>query len=200
MAEDIIDKIFRHLGRLILLLVICGLAVVALLVWLGTGNSIETAQTAPKTTISPTIVTEIRQIGQWEFLTIEDEEMVDTVKHGIFKDEELIRIYNGKLRLGVDLTQADPRWIEMKDDSLIITLPKITLLDKDFIDEAMTQPFFQSGDWTDADYESLYQRAYQRMKARCMTKENMRIAEDNARSEMENLFRSMGYDKLRIKL
>jgi hypothetical protein len=88
----------------------------------------------------------------------------------------------------------------MKDDSLIVTLPKITLLDKDFIDEAMTQPFFQSGDWTDADYESLYQRAYQRMKARCMTKENMRIAEDNARSEMENLFRSMGYDKLRIKL
>ena len=49
-----------------------------------------------------TYVTAMRDIGQWEFLAINDEELVDTVDKGFFSDKELIRIYYGTLRLGID--------------------------------------------------------------------------------------------------
>ena len=41
-----------------------------------------------------------------------------------------------------------------------VALPKIELLDKDFIDEARTKAFIETGSWTDADRDSLYHRAY----------------------------------------
>lgn len=37
-----------------------------------------------------TYVTAMRDIGQWEFLAINDEELVDTVDKGFFSDKELI--------------------------------------------------------------------------------------------------------------
>ncbi len=37
--------------------------------------------------------------------------------------------------------------------------------------------FFEKGDWNSADREQLYNRAYKKMLARCMTAENIKIAE-----------------------
>ena len=54
--------------------------------------------TDDKIDITPTQIASLKAIGQWEFLTISDEEMVDTVRHGIFSDDELVRIYYGTLR------------------------------------------------------------------------------------------------------
>ena len=53
--------------------------------------------------ITPTQIQSIRDIGQWEFLAINNEEIIDTVRHGFFGDAELVRIYYGTLRLGIDL-------------------------------------------------------------------------------------------------
>lgn len=38
--------------------------------------------------ITPTQIDSIRSIGQWEFLSIADEEIVDTVRHGFFGDDQ----------------------------------------------------------------------------------------------------------------
>ena len=68
-----------------------------------------------KIDITPTQVLAMKEIGEWEFLSIENEEMIDTVRKGFFKDDELIRIYYGTLRLGFDMSEAKADWIKAED-------------------------------------------------------------------------------------
>lgn len=80
-----------------------------------------------------------------------------------------------------------------------IVLPKVKLLDDDFIDEAKTQPFFESGTWSDQARSDLYHRAKARMKARCLTKENIASAEDNALKQFYQMFKAMGYETVEVR-
>lgn len=152
-----------------------------------------------KTSMSLTQIRAIEDIGEWEFLTINDEEIIDTVRHEFFGDAELVRIYYGTLRLGIDLQEAGKGWIKTKGDSIIATLPPIKLLDDDFIDEARTRSFIESGSWTHADREALYQRAAAVMRKRCLTTSNIKSAQSNASRQFANLLRSMGYDNVSIR-
>ena len=42
--------------------------------------------------LTPEQITSLKDIGEWEFLSIADEEMVDTLRKGIFSDDQLVRI------------------------------------------------------------------------------------------------------------
>ena len=42
--------------------------------------------------MTPSEIESIRRIGQWEFMAINDEELVDTVRKGFFSDDHLVRI------------------------------------------------------------------------------------------------------------
>lgn len=152
-----------------------------------------------KIDITPTQVLAMKEIGEWEFLSIEDEEMVDTVRKGFFKDDELIRIYYGTLRLGFDMRETKDDWIKADNDTLNITLPDIKLLDENFIDEARTKSFFESGSWSDKDRADMYKRAYRKMKARCLTKENIENAQENAKRQFEQMLKAMGFDYVNIR-
>ena len=154
-----------------------------------TDNSIE---------LTPTQIQSIKDIGEWEFLAISTEEMVDTTRKGIFIDDELVRIYYGTLRLGVNMHQVEPGWIQTSGDSITVNLPKIGLLDKDFIDEARTKPFYESGSWSAADKEALYKRAYDKMLHHGLTKENLLAAESNAEQQFRNMMKSMGFNHITI--
>ena len=100
---------------------------------------------------TPTLIASMKSIGEWEFLSISDEEMIDTVRHGFFSDDELVRIYYGTLRLGIDTRQAHEGWIAMRGDTLCATLPPVKLLDNDFIDETRTRSFIETGKWSHQD-------------------------------------------------
>lgn len=169
--------------------------IVWLLVWLNKDNSMEISADR-RIDITPAQIVAIQDIGQWEFLAISDEELVDTVSRGFFSDDELMRIYYGTVRLGIDLHQAKPRWIRPQGDSLLVELPPIILLDSNFIDETRTRSFFESGKWSHEAREQLYQKAYDKMLARCMTKENIRIAQENAKVQFTQLLHSMGFEKV----
>ena len=148
--------------------------------------------------VTPTQIQSIKAIGEWEFLAVSTEEMVDTIRKGFLSNDELVRIYYGTARLGVNMHQVEPGWIKTNGDTVVMTLPKIGLLDKDFIDEARTKSFYESGKWKPADREALYRKAYARMVKHCMTKENIRTAELNAQRQMENMMRSMGFNHIAI--
>lgn len=148
--------------------------------------------------VTPTQIQSIKAIGEWEFLAVSTEEMVDTIRKGFLSNDELVRIYYGTARLGVNMHQVEPGWIRTSGDTVVMTLPKIGLLDKDFIDEARTKSFYESGKWKPADREALYRKAYARMVKHCMTKENIRTAELNAQRQMENMMRSMGFNHIAI--
>ncbi|WP_449031412.1 DUF4230 domain-containing protein [Prevotella histicola] len=174
------------------------IAIVGGVIWyLNSSNSVGLS-TDDHIDITPTQIQEIQNIGQWEFLSINDEELIDTVSRGFFSDSELVRIYYGTVRLGVDLRQAGPQWLHVEGDSINATLPPITLLERNFIDEARTRSFFEKGTWTDGDREQLYKRAYRKMLKRCFTPENIKIAEENARQQFMQFLRSMGYKKIRV--
>lgn len=182
----------------ILALLLLALIAAAYIVRSCKDNSL-TVKVNDKISITPTQVMAIKEIGEWEFLSIEDEEMVDTVRKNLFKDDELIRIYTGTLRLGIDLSEAGDDWIKMHGDTLRVTLPKVKLLDEDFIDEAKTQSFFESGTWNDKARDDMYHRAKAKMKERCLTKENIASAEDNALKQFFQMFKAMGFEHVEVR-
>lgn len=149
--------------------------------------------------ITPTQIESIKAIGEWEFLSVSDEELVDTVRKGILSDDQLVRIYYGTLRLGINMHQVKPGWLRVEGDTVRMMLPEVGLLDTDFIDEARTKSFFESGSWKAEDREAMYKRAYAKMKAHGLTAENIAIAHDNAKAQMTQLLRTMGYKNIDIK-
>lgn len=148
---------------------------------------------------TPTQIQSIRDIGEWEFLSVSAEEMVDTVRKGFFSDDELVRIYYGTLRLGIDMQKLSDDAITVQGDTLTARLPKVTLLDKDFIDEAKTKSFYESGKWTPQAHQALYQKAHRQMLLHCLTKENVNAAQSNAESQLSNLFKSLGYQNVILR-
>lgn len=194
-----LPKSWKAMGCLLL-----PLALIVILIgafsWLNASNEIGIS-TDNKIDITPTRIQEIQDIGQWEFLAINDEELIDTINHGFFSDDELVRIYYGTIRMGIDLHHAEPQWLQVEDDSIVVAkLPPIELLDRNFIDEAHTRSFFEKGDWSSADREALYRRAYNKMIARCLTPANIKIAEENARRQFTQFLKAMGYKNVKVTL
>ena len=149
--------------------------------------------------VTPEQIQRIKAIGEWEFLSISDEELVDTVRKGLFKDDQLVRIYYGTLRLGVNLQHVKDGWIKTQGDSISVTLPKVGLLDEQFIDEARTKAFYESGKWSPKDREALYHKARRQMKAHCLTPQNLKSAENNADTQFRRMMKAMGYNNITIR-
>ena len=186
--------------RMTLSLALAIAAAIAVLAWLNSDNTIGMTTNNDSISISPTRIESIRNIGEWEFLAVSDEEIVDTVRRRFFGDDCLARIYYGTLRLGINMKETKPHWLTMSNDTVVARLPKIKLLDEDFIDETRTRPFYAEGTWKAADYKALYNKAYTKMRQRCLTKENIRIAEQNAIDQFTSLLHSMGYENVRVEM
>ena len=184
----------------IILLTILALILVGTIYWLNKDNTVSVT-TEEQTTLSPTQVESIEAIGEWEFLAISNEELVDTVRRGFFGDDQLVRIYYGTLRLGINMKDVKEGWIQVnaEKDSIVCTLPPIRLLDNNFIDEARTRSFFEEGKWTGADRQALYDRAYEQMKKRCLNPANIRIAQRNAKQQFRDMFKAMGFPNTRVE-
>ena len=189
LKENQLARLFLTAATLIALVVM----VVSLTVK-GTRNNISFGPGNSDITIDKTQVNSVRDIGQWEFLTINDEELVDSTESRLLgSDRKITRIYYGTLRLGIDLSKMREDALVMKGDTLDVTLPPVTLLDDDFIDEARTKPFYENGSWDQKARGALYAQAKRKMKERCLTEDNINIAQLNAVHEIAQVFRSMGY-------
>jgi hypothetical protein len=179
----------------------CGIVVAIAVLWWLKGSVEQTevsVEVDDRINLTPEQIESIKAIGQWEFLSVADEQMVDTVRKGFFSDDHLVRIYYGTVRLGIDLQKVDSGWINTSGDSISVTLPRITLLDRDFIDEARTKSFHESGRWKPKDREALYQRARRKMLAHCMTPKNMDTARKNGEAQFRQMMRSMGFEHVAI--
>ena len=194
MLERISKTWFLILAGVVVMVVV----VVMLLTRFAQSSSLQMTQQGAMG-ITPVQIERIKNIGQWEFLSVSDEELVDTVRHGFFGDDELSRIYYGTLRLGIDLQEVDDGWITMTKDTVDVVLPAIKLLDNQFVDEARTKAFYEEGRWSEADKARLTVRAAKAMEARCLTPSNIRSAEQNATTQFSAMLRAMGYEYSRIR-
>ena len=176
------------------------LMVIAGILWLRSATEGDHVDFGAEASIdmTPTQVHSIMAIGEWEFLSVSAEELVDTIRKGIFRDDELVRIYHGTLRLGINMHKVKPGWLQAAGDSVKVTLPAVGLLDKDFIDEARTKPFYEVGSWKPTDREALYKKARRQMLTHCLTKENLQAAQVNGEAQFRSMMRSMGYKHVTI--
>lgn len=184
------------------LLIAAGAVVAIIAVWWiirGVQRTEISLESDQRIDVTPQQIESIRAIGQWEFLSVTNEELVDTVRRGFFSDDHLSRIYYGTVRLGVDMQQMDSTWMTVQGDSLTLWLPRPTLLDKDFIDEARTKSFHESGRWTAQDRETLYHRAQQRMLHYSLTQKNIETACRNGETQLRRLMQSMGYQHVSVQ-
>lgn len=149
--------------------------------------------------VTPEEIRSVRQIGQWEFLSVSTEEMVEWHRKHFMGDDHLTRIYSGTLRLGIDMQQASDDWFaSLPDSTCRLRLPAITLLDTLFIDEARTRSFYEKGSIPPEAREQLYRQARQAMLRRLLTPANLQAAEENARSQFTHIFAAMGFKKIDI--
>lgn len=153
-----------------------------------------------KILISPEEIRDIEEIGQWVFLNIETEEMVDTVrKHLITSDDALSRIYTGTLHFGLNMEKLKGSdWFFTSGDTARIYLPAIELMDENFINEAKTRTFYQEGDWDATAMKALYNKAKDLMKERCVTEKNLKTAQDNAEQEITSFIKSFGFKEVEL--
>ena len=110
-----------------------------------------------------------------------------------------MRIYYGTVRLGINMKNVEPGWIQTGGDSIVVTLPQPGLLDKNFIDEARTKSFFETGKWSHQDRDKLYQKAYRQMLAHCLTPANLRSARENGEALFTKMMKSIGYERVSVR-
>ena len=182
-------------------IVVACVVALAVLWWLvsGISQSEVTLDVNQEIDLTPEQITSIEAIGEWEFLAIANEELVDTTRKGFFKDDHLVRIYYGTVRLGINMKNVEPGWIQTGGDSIVVTLPQPGLLDKNFIDEARTKSFFETGKWSHQDRDKLYQKAYRQMLAHCLTPANLRSARENGEALFTKMMKSIGYKRVSIR-
>ncbi len=192
-------KLLPKTNTLVILLLIAVIGFAAIWLYGGIKHSEVSIESDNRIDITPEMVKSIKDIGEWEFLSIADEQLVDTVRKGIFSNDHLVRIYYGTMRLGVNMHQLEPGWIKSEGDSLVVTLPPIILLDRDFIDEARTRHFHESGHWTGSDREALFERAHQRMLKNGLTPQNIESARQHGETLFRQLMRSLGFKHVNIQ-
>ena len=182
-------------------ILVAAIVALAALWWLvsGISQSEVTLDVNQEIDLTPEQITSIEAIGEWEFLAIANEELVDTTRKGFFKDDHLVRIYYGTVRLGIDMKNVEQGWLHTVGDSIVVTLPQPGLLDKNFIDEARTKSFFESGKWSHQDRDKLYQKAYRQMLAHCLTPENLRSARENGEALFTKMMKNMGYERISVR-
>ncbi|MBO4529713.1 MAG: DUF4230 domain-containing protein [Paludibacteraceae bacterium] len=147
---------------------------------------------------TPTCITSIKEIAEWEFLTLQIEEFVDTTVNKKLSSAQAVKIYKGTARLGINTKKANKNWIVCEGEKATITLPEIELLDKSIIDDTQTRTFYETGTISATVKEKMLQSAKKKMKATALQKENIAIAEENAKTEFKNIFTALGYKTVQI--
>jgi hypothetical protein len=148
---------------------------------------------------SPEEIVRLQAIGQWEFLSVEAEELVERHYSGLMSERDLVCIYRGTLRIGIDMRKLPSDWVEMQGRNAILHLPQPTLLDEDFLDESRTTVFFEQGVFRPDERDAMRTEAKDKMKQRAMTAENLSIARRNAEAQFQKLFLAMGYEDVVVQ-
>lgn len=207
MKEKILQFVKANMKELILVAVTALVVIAAVLFFTKKDwtTGVDVGVSGTKIENTPQVVKKIKQIGEWEFLSVTTEELVDTVASrkiiglSIGREKQLIRVYTGTLRFGFDTKEMADDAFAVIDDTLCVSLPEIKLLDENFVDEANTVAFYEDGDWSDADRQRLYEKAVRQMKESTVTQTNISKARANAIEQISALLEAMGVKRYKIK-
>ena len=150
--------------------------------------------------LTPEQILSVRDIGQWEFLTINTEELVEWQRSRTLTTDRLTRIYQGTLRLGIDMSKASDDWFtSLPDSTAHLILPKAALLDNNIYDAARRRTIYEKCSIPPEARDQLYAQARKKMMQRCLTPQNLQTTERNARNEFTRIFKSFGFKTVTIQ-
>ncbi len=192
-----IKKTVKH-WRITLILITFALIAYGVMVVYRSFTSTDSAVDKPIAQ-SPEEIVHLRSIGQWEFLSVKSEELVERHHTGLMSDRDLICIYRGTLRIGVDLRKLPEDWVEVKGRNAIVHLPQPSLLDENFLDESRTTVFMEQGMFRPEEREGMIAEAKNKMKQRALSTDNLSIARRNAESQFQKLFLAMGFEDVIVE-
>lgn len=191
---------FRHLRILaaLLLLALAAWGVMALLHKCNGVNPFGADGHEGAISKTPEEVLAIRHIGQWEFLSVTTEEMVERHERRVLGDRHLVRIYHGTIRIGLDTDEFGDDWFVPRGKTAVLTLPDVKVLDENFIDEARTTTFYAEGTFNAETKQQLYDEARRAMRARAFSGKNRKSARIAVEQHMKALFTAFGYDSVSV--
>jgi hypothetical protein len=102
------------------------------------------------------------------------------------------------MRLGIDFQELNEKAVKVDGDSIRLTLPPVKLLDDDFIDEALTKTFYETGTWDGASHKSMYNEARQNMIKYGMSHDNILHTRELAEAQMRQLLQGLGFNRITI--
>ena len=149
--------------------------------------------------ITENMISDLKEIGEWEFYNISTEELIDTTIPGIIYDDKLTLIYKGTLRLGINFKEIENDWFYSPNrDSVFCLLPKVKLLDENFINETGTRVLHESGTIEPKVRAEITRRAYSRMKSRNLTASNFSKAQNAAKQGITQYLSNFGFKYIEI--
>jgi len=156
--------------------------------------------------VSEVSVKDIQLTEKMKVLTIYKEVMVNFYKESkglIGKNQsQICTIYPARLDFGFDLSGADEEWIKQVGDSVIVTLPPISILNKDnvSIDDASKRVVTEKGDWTIAEKSRLRDWAAATMLRSCEADSCWNMAAEQGIIVVKNLVESFGLQNVRVSI
>lgn len=195
-------KVLRNI-KLIAVAVVCIAIIIGAVYMCHFTKSVKTGHTT-EVTVTPTPVDldSIHNIGQWSFLSIELDQVVDTIDKGFFSSDRISVGYHGTLHYGIDMSKADKDWVKIENDTTVnITLPAITLLDKRFLDERNVKVYEGNDDMDFINKPGVRAALVSKAKAEMVRRGDQHKGEAQAKaeSELRRLFTSHGYKKVNIQ-
>ena len=135
--------------------------------------------------VSPTVIKQLQIRKEWCFREIAMEETSEI--KGI--TGSLLKRYYGVMRLGVKLDSINENYVQFYKNEQVLTiqLPKIEVLDDNFIDETKTETLVENA-WTKFNNEELkrcFNQAKRKMIENNFTTKNIELAEDQGKTEIK---------------
>lgn len=154
-------------------------------------------------TPTPVNLDSIRAIGQWSVLSVDLEQVVDTIDKGFFSDDRISVGFRGRLQYGIDMAKLKDDWVKVTNDTIVnITLPQIQLLDDRFLDERYTKVYEGQDDADFINKPDVKAALVRKAKAEMIRRGNEHLPEARSKAEQEitRLFSSHGYRQVHVNV
>ncbi|GJG64131.1 hypothetical protein PRLR6014_06070 [Prevotella lacticifex] len=189
--------------KLAAVVVVCLIVMVAVLYMCHAAKSVTAGhQTEVVVTPTPVNLDSIRAIGQWSFLTVEMDEVVDTVDRGLFSSDRISVAYHGTLHYGINVAEARPGWVTIVGDTAVtVVLPPVKLLDDRFLDERNVKVYEGRDDMDFINKPTVRAALVRKAKAAMIRRgrENIPEARSKAETEVRRIFSQHGYKKIVVR-
>lgn len=201
--ENLKKFIQVHFLLLLKLAIVSLLGIVTLLLFFGKLKPINPTQQKTSTEISNkqnslALIKELNEKKNLPSLTIKREIVISQFKLQDSKKKTVsIHIqYPGSITLGINLRNLKEDWLQFNEDTLILHMPPIEILTPvyQYVDNSQKKILIQTGEWSNQELESLFERANYEMERKSMAEDScFTIAEENARKLLLNIIHSHGY-------